>query len=155
MRQRHVRQRYPPLVRGEPLIEGLDRRIERSCDVDIPRGDDLLLEVTIDLEHVSQFVGAGEAEGTVDVRLDGVVLDGDVEALRQLLAHFVEGQVFAHDAHGLVEVPLPGLEDAVGDLPDILNGHAGEPAHRERPRIHPVISLLGTHAERIQVVPVK
>jgi hypothetical protein len=35
------------LISGEPLIEGLQRQIERSSDVDASRTEDLLLEVTV------------------------------------------------------------------------------------------------------------
>src|SRR5512135_830988 len=81
----------PAVVPGEPLIEGLQRRIKRSREVDASRAEDLLLEVAIDLEHVAQLVGAGEAKAAICVRFDGVVLDDDAEALRELLAHLIEG----------------------------------------------------------------
>ena len=55
----------PALVRREPLIEGLQLRVERAREREVARAAVLLLEVALELEHVAEVVGAGEAEAAV------------------------------------------------------------------------------------------
>src|SRR5437764_1503361 len=61
------------LVRREPLPEILQLRIQLARVGDIARFAKLTLEVTVELEHVAEVVGAREAEAAIDGGVDGVV----------------------------------------------------------------------------------
>ena len=78
-------------------------------------------------------------------------------ALRELLAHVRERDVFAGDGDGLADVLRAGLEDAVGRLADVVLGDARQlgVAHRERPAVDALVVLLRREAEEVEVVPVE
>src|SRR5436190_16033038 len=50
----------------EPLREGHEPGVESPRRARVPRGAELLLEVPLELEHVPEVLGAGEAERAVD-----------------------------------------------------------------------------------------
>src|SRR5215475_10461397 len=62
------------LVRGQPALERLQLRVELLARLLAARTEHRAFEVAVDLEHVAQFVRAGETEAAVRVWLDGVVL---------------------------------------------------------------------------------
>src|ERR1044071_9805738 len=113
------------LVLLDEGVEVLERRVQRSSGLGAARGEELLVEVAIDLEHVAHLVGAREAVAAVFVGLGGVVVRGrDADPLGQLLAHLLDGERLAVDADGLADVLRAGLEDAVSGLADVLGGDA-------------------------------
>ena len=91
------------LFAREPLREGLELRVERREKREVARAAEVLLEVALELEHVAEVVGAGEAEAAVDLGRHGVVDDLLPEGLGERGRHLRAGQVLARDADRLAD----------------------------------------------------
>src|SRR5262245_521620 len=63
------------LVLSDPLIEGLELRIQLPRNVGTSRPENLLFKIAIDLEHVAHFVRALKAKTPVRVGFNRVVFD--------------------------------------------------------------------------------
>src|SRR5215467_16076857 len=145
-------------VLAQPLAEALQRspgKLARLVD-GTPLAE-RLLEVVIILEHVAEIFRTREPEGAVGIRRNRVELDGRPHLLRQLGRHARAGDVLAGHAYVLAEVLAAFLEDAVGDLADVVGRHARHlrVADGERQRVRAVVVLPRSHAEHIEVVPVE
>src|SRR5438034_8362959 len=102
------------LVLGEPPVEGLERGVEGSGDVEVARAAPDLFEVSLELEHVAEILGAWETEATVHLGWHVVVADLLTQCLGKLGGHLCAGQMLAGDADGLANELGALLEDAVG-----------------------------------------
>src|SRR5262249_20396836 len=129
-------ERNATLVLRQPLVERLELRIQLLCDVRASSSDDMFFEISIDLEHIAHFVGSLEAEATVCIRFDGIVLDlSNAETFTEFVTHFAHRQVLAGDADSLPDMLLARFEDPIRNLADVFGGHSGElrVSQRERP----------------------
>src|SRR5581483_5456279 len=112
------------LVVSQPLVEGLQRGIERAGDGGIARAAEDVVKIALELEHVAEILGPGEAESAVRLGRHRVVAHLLPQRPAELRGHFRAGQMFAGDADGLTDVLPAFFEDAEGTFPDVFGGDA-------------------------------
>src|SRR3954469_10257490 len=82
---------------GKPRVEVLQLRVEGLADAALARSGVLRVEVPLELEHVPDLVGSGEAEAAVHVGIDVVVSHLLAERSRQLGRHLGSREVLSGD----------------------------------------------------------
>src|SRR5215813_12959509 len=118
-------ERNATLVLRQPLVERLELRIQLLCDVRASGSDDMFFEISIDLEHIAHFVGSLEAEATVCIRFDGIVLDpSNAETFTEFVTHFAHRQVLAGDADPHPERVLARFQEPNRTRNDAVSGHS-------------------------------
>jgi len=109
-------ERDATLVLGEPLVKSLQRGVEGPGDAGVARTAENFLEISLELEHVAEIIGARETEAAVHFWWHIVVPYLLPQCLGQRLSHLRTGQMFARNADGLTDKLPTLLEDAVGAL---------------------------------------
>src|SRR5687767_15137867 len=154
---RHLFQWNSFLVLREPYVECLKRRIKGSGNVDVACARERLREVAIDLKHVPQVLGPGEAEAAVCLGRHRVVRHVTAQGPRERRCHLRACQMFPGDADRFTDIFAALLEDPVRTFADVFRGHARQllVPHREGDRQCAVGTLLRSHPEVDQVLPVE
>src|SRR5208283_1508704 len=93
-------QRDVALIPREPLLKGLKCRIQASCDGKLSRTSEVLFEITLKLEHISEVFGARETKAAVDLWRNDVVTHFLAQRFTERSGHLRPGQVLAGDADG-------------------------------------------------------
>ena len=119
-------QRDAALVLRQPLIEGLQRWIQRPGKLGIACSAEVFFEVAFELKHVAQIVGAGKSEAAIDIGRHTVIADFLAQGLAESGSHLRTGQMLSRDAYRLADELASFSEDAVRALANIFGGDAGQ-----------------------------
>src|SRR5262245_42919176 len=111
-------------VPREPLIVGLQFRVERSRECNVARPAVVIVEVTLELEHVPEVVRSGEPETAIHIGRHGVVSHLPAERLGHPSSHLAAGEMAARDPDRLADEFLATLEDPERALADVLDPDA-------------------------------
>src|SRR5947199_3692299 len=121
-------------IRRQPVAETQQLRVQRTRCIYRPRGAEVSLEIALELEHVSEVLGAGKSESAIHARLDRVVANFFAEEVGKRRGHFRSGEVLAGDADALPDQLRPLLEDPVRAAADVLRRDTGQLRVSDRQR---------------------
>ena len=106
----------------QPLRKRLQLWVELARAFDSSRRAEHVLELAVELEHVREVIGAGEAKRCVLRWRQRDVSHRLAERTRQLLGHLRTSQMLAGDADRLADQLLAAREDAERARADVGGG---------------------------------
>src|SRR5579885_3121176 len=103
----------------QPGVEALKRWIQGAGELHVPRAAKHFVEVALELEHVAEVFGSGEAEAAIDLGRHFVIAHFPAQRPGEGGRHLRAREVFAGDADGSAD-ELASPENAVGAAANVL-----------------------------------
>lgn len=124
---------------------------------DIPDGIAFLMEVPVELEHVSNLVGSGKSKTAVNIGMYAVVANLLTECFRHGGCHCCSAQVFACKTNGFADVGISVFENTEGAFADVFRSDTRHFFVVEREgEVKPAVrSFLRAGAEEDEIFPIK